>query len=369
MSPSEPDSANDSTVPSSAPSRLPAPLGRYALIAFVISAAAAAFGYVAGPLDPQRLTPERIVDHLQANGGLHPRYRRNHAKGVCVIGYFDSNGAAAAYSKAGVFARGRTPVVGRFALPGGNPYAPDGGVPIRSFALRFTQADGQQWRTGMNNMPVFPVATPQAFFEQLRAGAPDPATGKPDPARQKAFFAAHPETAAFRAWAKDRKPSASYATERYYGLNAFYFIDAAGARQAVRWRVEPDNGAATAPLTAQDHDVLADELDRRLAQGPLQWRLWVTLAAPGDPTADATRVWPSDRREIDAGRIVLARAQAQDAGACRDINYDPLILPDGIAGSDDPLLAARSSAYAESYRRRTAEEARAGGHPPKELPR
>lgn len=357
--------------PGPAPARHPpaSTAGRWALVVLPVAALAAAFAYVAGPLDPQRLTPARIVDQLQANAGDHPGYRRNHAKGVCVTGYFDSNGAAAAYSKAALFAPGRTPLVGRFALPGGNPYAADGGVPIRSFALRLTQADGQQWRTGMNSMPVFPVATPQAFFEQQQAGAPDPATGKPDPVRQKAFFDAHPETAAFRAWAKDRKPSASYATERYDGLNAFYLVDAGGRRQAVRWRVEPDNGAAAAPLSAQDHDVLAAELGARLAHAPLRWRLLIALAEPGDPTADATRAWPAQRRQIDAGRIVIERAQGQDHGACRDINYDPLILPDGILASDDPLLPARSAAYADSYRRRTAEQARGDLHPPRETGR
>ncbi|QWP77800.1 catalase family peroxidase [Lysobacter sp. K5869] len=353
-----------------APPRPPVPLARWALIALAVGGLAGAFAYVAGYLDPQRLTPTRLVDQLQTNGGLHPGYRRNHAKGVCVIGRFDSNGAAAPYSRAGLFAAGAsTPLVGRFALPGGNPYAPDGGVPIRSFALRLTQPDGQQWRTGMNNMPVFPVATPQAFFEQLRATAPDPATGKPDPAKQKAFFDAHPETAAFRAWAKERKPSASYATDSYYGLNAFYFVGADGARHAVRWRVEPDNGAAAAPLSAQDVDTLAAELERRLAQGPLRWRLWATLAAPDDPVDDATQTWPAQREQIDAGTVVIERAQDQSSGECRDINYDPLVLPDGIVASADPLLPARSAAYAESYRRRTAEEARAGGRPPQEAAR
>ena len=353
-----------------APPRPPFPLARWALIALAVGGLAGAFAYVAGYLDPQRLTPARVVDQLQTNGGLHPGYRRNHAKGVCVIGRFDSSGAAAAYSRAAVFAASAsTPLVGRFALPGGNPYAPDGGVPIRSFALRLTQPDGQQWRTGMNNMPVFPVATPQAFFEQLRATAPDPATGKPDPAKQKAFFEAHPETAAFRAWIKDRKPSASYATDSYYGLNAFYFVAADGARHAVRWRVEPDNGVAAAPLGAQDTDALAAELERRLAQGPLRWKLWATLAAAGDPVDDATQVWPAQREQIDAGTVIVERAQDQASGECRDINYDPMVLPDGILASADPLLPARSAAYAESYRRRTAEEARAGGRPPQEAAR
>lgn len=329
---------------------------RWALIVLAIAGSALAFGYVGGWLDPGRLTPQRIVDDLQANGGLHPGYRRNHAKGVCVSGYFDSNGAAAAYSKATLFAPGRTPVSGRFAIPGGNPHAADNGGPIRSFALRFTQRDGQQWRTGMNTSPVFAVATPQAFHEQLLANRPDPATGKPDPAKQAAFFAAHPESAAFRAWGKAHKPSSSYATETYYGLNAFYFIDGDGTRHAVRWRVVPDIAAAPG-AAAQGKDVLDDELAQHLQRGPLRWRLWVTLAAPGDPTHDATRAWPADRPEIDAGTVVLERSQPQQSGDCRDINYDPLILPDGIVASDDPLLPARSAAYAESHRRRTREQA------------
>ncbi len=329
---------------------------RWSVLVATVAGIAAAFGYVGGWLDPGRLTPRRIVDTLQANAGLHPGYRRNHAKGVCVSGYFESNGAAAPYSHALVFAPGRTPVNGRFAIPGGNPHASDEAVPIRSFALRFTQRDGQQWRTGMNNSPVFAVATPQAFHAQLLANRPDPATGKPDPAKQAAFFAAHPETAPFRAWAKRHRPSSSYATESYHGLNAFAFIDAGGTRHAVRWRVVPE--VAVGPeASAPGRDTLDRELMQRLQRGPLRWRLLVTLAAPGDPTHDATRAWPAGRREVDAGTIVLERTQAQAGGECRDVNYDPLVLPDGIAASDDPLLPARSAAYAESHRRRTLEQA------------
>jgi catalase len=59
--------------------------------------------------------------------------------------------------------------------------------------------------------------------------------------------------------------------------------------------------------------------------------------------------------------LVLERSEAQDSGPCRDVNYDPLVLPAGIEGSDDPLLPARSAAYADSYLRRTSEEARLPG--------
>lgn len=335
---------------------------QWALIGAVVAITAGAFGYVGGWLAPHRLTPEKLIDQLQQNAGTFPGYRRNHAKGVCVTGYFDSNGQALPFSSAQVFAAGRTPVVGRFALPSGNPYAPDSSVPIRSMALRFALANGQQWRTGMNSMPVFPVATPQAFFEQLQAQQPDPATGKPDPAKVAAFFASHPETAAFRAWVKTAKPSASFATESYLSLNAFVFVDAQGKRQPVRWRMAADTAnAGDGAGKAGDANYLAADLTQRLARGPLRWHLLVTLANAGDPTNDATRVWPTDRRTIDAGTLVIDATQAQENGVCRDINYDPLVLPSGIAASDDPLLPARSAAYADSYLRRTSEEAHLPG--------
>lgn len=332
---------------------------RFAFIGIVLLAIVLLFGYVGGWLAPQRLTAQRMVNQLQANAGVFSGYRRNHAKGVCVAGYFDSNGQAQAYSAAEVFAPGRTPVVGRFAIPGGNPYAPDSSVPIRSMALRFTQSNGQQWRTGMNSMPVFPVATPQAFYEQLVAQQPDPSTHKPDPAKVKAFFAAHPETAAFLAWVKTAKPSSSFATEAYWSLNAFVFIDAKGERHAVRWRMVPE--ANDGGVGGGSPDYLDADLTQRLAQGPQRWHLIVTLANPGDPTNDATKEWPSDRQDIDAGTLVLTSTEPQESGACRDINYDPLVLPNGIQASDDPLLPARSAAYATSYLRRTSEEARLPG--------
>ncbi|EPL10589.1 catalase family peroxidase [Pseudomonas sp. CF161] len=328
---------------------------RLAGIALVVVAVAGAFAYVRGTLDPQRLTPKALVDVLEKNNGVHPGFRRNHAKGVCVIGYFESSPEARAYSSAQVFSAARTPVVGRFALPSGNPYAPDSSVPIRSLALRFTQANGQQWRTGMNSMPVFPVGTPEAFYQMQQASSPDPATGKPNPASMPAFFAGHPETAPFLQWVKGAKPSASYATETYNGINAFYLVNASGQRQAVRWGVVPQARDAAEANAPQGADFLQQDLVKRLAAGPLKWQLMITLANPGDPTVDASKAWPAERKVLNAGTLVLQSTQAQNNGECRDINYDPLVLPAGIEGSDDPLLAARSAAYASSYLRRTSE--------------
>ncbi|MGF6916119.1 catalase [Paraburkholderia sp. 40] len=331
---------------------------RLAAIGAVALALAGGFAYTAGWLTPARLTAPRIIDTFEAVAGPHPGYRRNHAKGLCIDGYFDSNGNGAALSHAAVFAPGRTPVSGRFAVPGGNPSAPDTSSPVRSLALQFRLRDGEQWRTGMNSTPVFAVHTPAQFYQQLLATKPDPATGKPDPAKLKAFYAANPETQPFQRWVKSHAPSSSLANAAYYGIDAFLFTDAHGTTRAVRWAVVPDTPYA--PITAAqqaEKNFLAADLDERLQHGPLRWHLLLTVAQPGDPTSDATLQWPDDRQRVDAGTLVIERTTSQEDGACRDINFDPTIVPDGIAPSDDPLLAARSAAYAQSFQRRTREEA------------
>ncbi|MEO6228000.1 MAG: catalase, partial [Thermomonas sp.] len=54
---------------------------------------------------------------------------------------------------------------------------------------------------------------------------------------------------------------------------------------------------------------------------------------------------------------------------CRDINFDPLVLPTGVEGSGDPVLAARSAVYSVSFNRRehdiaSGKAAAATGHAP-----
>jgi catalase len=328
---------------------------RLGVIAAVVVIAGVAFAYVNGTLTPDRITPKLLVDTLEQGGGVHPGYRRNHAKGVCIIGYFESTPLARDLSTAQVFSADRTPVVGRLALPSVNPYAPDSSVPIRSMALRFTQANGQQWRTGMNSMPMFPIGTIKAFYEQMQASAPDPTTGKPNPANMQKFFASHPETAPFLSWVKTAKPSASFATETYNSINAFYLVNAQGERQPVRWSMVPLAGDEAGAVVPQGGDFLQQDLASRLAIGPLRWQLRLTLGNPEDPVDDASKQWPAQRRSVIAGTLVIDKLQAQNDGECRDINYDPTVLPSGIETSNDPLLAARSAAYASSYLRRTSE--------------
>lgn len=234
----------------------PAKALRLAAIAATLAALGAGFAYAAGWIGAPRLTPQRIIDTFEAQAGHHPGYRKNHAKGLCVSGYFQASGQATSLSSARVFSQQKVPVIGRFAIGGANPFAPDTAIPVRSLALQLTSDDGQVWRTGMNNPPVLAVSTVEGFYEQVLAGAPDPATGKPDPARLQAFFAAHPESAAFRQWAASYKPSDSFANTAYNSINAFRLIDANGQAHPVRWALEPQAPYAALPAQVDDKQFL-----------------------------------------------------------------------------------------------------------------
>jgi catalase len=326
----------------------------------------ALYVWCAGWLSPRPSAP-RIVNAFEATTTPHAGFRRNHAKGVCVTGYFESNGEGEAVSRASVFAPGRYPVVGRLSIPGGDPGQEDGTGALHSFALRTVLPHGEEWRLAMNSVPIFAVRTPQALFEQLKADARDPQTGRPDPAKIQAFLDSHPEVRAFDRFVDQHPPSSRYDNATYYGISAFRMTDAHGVHRFVRWEVVPDNPYR--PVDAQerrDPDFLSFDLMRQLANGPLRWHLMLNVAMPGDTIDDSTRQWAKspNRQRIDAGMFVIDRAQTQIDGPCRDIVFDPTILPDGIAPSSDPLLAARSSTYHVSFERRTREEAiaRTKGH-------
>jgi catalase len=329
-------------------------LGSLTLIAVVVGGGAAAFGYTAGWFSPHRITPDKMVDAFTPPTGVPLGHRRNHAKGICFTGVFEANGAGAALSRAEVFAKGQYPALGRLNLGTADPNAADATVLVRGMGLRIMTPDGQEWRTAMLDLPFFPVATPQGFYQLLLASA------STAPNAMKTFAEAHPEIAAFGAWAKSAPWTGSYAEERYNGLNSFVFTDGSGNDKTVRWSLLPAAHpvpVAPAELAKRGPDFLEHEITERVRGGPLRWTMVVTVADAGDPTADPSKAWPEDRHAVEVGTLVVQKIQAERDGPCRDINFDPTVLPTGISTSDDPFPAARSSAYAKSYDRRTAEAA------------
>src|SRR5215471_13913681 len=326
--------------------------GSLVLIAVIIAGGAAAFAYTAGWFSPQRLTPAKMVAALAPPTGVALGHRRNHAKGVCFTGVFEANGAGSALSKDQVFTRGQYPVLGRFNLGTANPNAPDATVRVRGMGLQISTPDGEVWRSAMIDAPIFPVSTPQAFYELLLASS------SKDLDAMKTFAGAHPEIAAFGVWAKSAPWTGSYAEDRFNSLNSFVFTDSSGAEKTVRWSLLPaaqPMSVSPDDLAKRGPDFLEQEITERLRGGPLRWTMVVTVANPGDPTADPSKAWPEDRRTVEVGTLTVEQIEPERDGPCRDINFDPTVLPSGIRTSDDPFPAARSSVYAKSYDLRTAE--------------
>ena len=342
------------------PPKPPIPWLALAAIATIVLLLATAFAWAAGWIGRDRLTAPRLVDAIEG-GKPYAGFRRAHSKGVCVAGYFEPSTQAAALSRAQVFSQPRTAVQGRLSIGGADPYALDAQARVRSLALLLKTDSGQEWRMAMNSFPFFSVSTPVGFHKQLVASRPDPATGKPDPAEMAAFLAEHPDAKRFQAWTKSAPWSSSWANTAYNGVNAFRFVDAAGRERFVRWSMEPQ--APFEPLSEAerqqaDPDYLRKDLQARLRQGPLRWNLVIIEAAPGDPIDDPSQAWPENRPRHIAGVLVLKNSQPQATGQCRDVNYDPTVVPDGIALSSDPILAARAAAYSVSFNRRERETAR-----------
>ena len=97
---------------------------------------------------------------------------------------------------------------------------------------------------------------------------------------------------------------------------------------------------------------LVDELAARLAQAPVDFRLKVQLASPGDTTKDPSQPWP-DRNEVaELGVLTIDKPVADSLDAQKKLLFLPGQLTEGIETSDDPMVDLRNRAYAVSFSRR-----------------
>jgi catalase len=184
---------------------------------------------------------------------------------------------------------------------------------------------------------------------------PDPATGKPDPRALQAFAASHPDNMGQAQFLADHNPPRSYADSAYYGIHTFRFINRDNAKTLVRWRFVPQNGEkplSNSELTSMPRDFLEQALINQTQQGPVRWDMLLTIGETGDPEDDPTILWPTERKELKVGALTISSAMAQKGAGCEKINYDPLVMADGIAATNDPVLLFRSPSYGLSFAKR-----------------
>lgn len=333
------------------------------ILAATATAIAAGLGSLLLPLGAQAQVsvPEAQVNALEALAGKQASFRRSQAKGLCASGYFVGNTVGRGLSSAAVFNGDRVPVVARFSVGGTNPKASDKSKSVRGLALQFSLPNGEQWLTANISAPMYFVSKPEQFVPFLQVRTPDPATGKPDPEKLKAFNEANPETTLQGAYVAKAPVPASYGSASFFSTNAFELVNAKGESQFVRWQFVPEQGnvgLTDEQLKTLPDDFLAGELRQRVAAAPVAFSFNVQLAEKEDQLTDPTRVWPDSRRVLPAGKLVIDKVEPQLGGACDSITFNPLVLPQGIKASADPVLNARPAPYAISLGRRLTEAAK-----------
>jgi catalase len=303
----------------------------------------------------QEVQAPQVVNSFEKLFGVHAGQRRNHTKGMCVAGNFIGTPAAVKLSRSALYAGTVVPVVGRLSLGGGDPKAADGDPGVRGLALEFRLPGNALQHITMINVPVFGAASPKTFNDSLIATMSDAKTGKPDPEKLKQFAATHPDAANLGKFLGTHTPPANYYNATYFGIHTFKFIDAKNVEHLVRWRFEPVDGPkflTAAQVKSAPHDFLEANMIERVKQGPVKWNMIVSIGQKGDPEIDPTIAWPATRKEFTAGTLTLTEASKQEGAACLPINFDPLVMADGMAATKDPILLFRSPAYAVSFGKR-----------------
>ncbi len=333
-------------------------LSTAAAIAALLTVGAAAPGAAASG---DHVDPVAFVDQFEATAGKYEGYRRSGAKGICATGEFVGTAEARALSTASVFSGEPVPVIVRFSVGGANPKAPDNVRGQRNMALQFDLPGGERWQMGNISSPVFGASTPRQLFELLASRQPDPETGVADPGRIRAFNEANPEVLRQGAYLASQPVPASYGSVNYWGVNAYGFVNTEGAVQFGKWLFEPTSGVkglTDEEAKAKGPDFLFDELRRRVAEQTVAFDFNLELAEPDDVVDNATVPLPEGREQVTLGRLTITSVAEDAGGACLTLTFNPMIMPEGVKPSADPMLAARAAPYAISLSRRLTEGAK-----------
>jgi catalase len=297
------------------------------------------------------LSPEQAVNAINERFGRHGA-RALHAKGTLCKGSFTATPEAARLTRAAHMQGEPVEVTVRCSNGSGDPNLPDYGPEVRGMATKFYLPDGTRTDISAQTVPRFPVRTPDAFINLLRASAP----GRGRLWRLPLFLATHPEVLpALRANAPALEPPASYASCRYYAIHAFKWIGADGGERWVRYRWLPEAGEPSLSkeeAKRRGRDYLQDDLRERLPRGGVRFTLELQIAGEGDTVDDPTAAWPDERETVAAGTLELTELETGRETGGDVLVFDPVRVTDGIELSDDPILQYRSAAYSVSVERR-----------------
>jgi catalase len=298
------------------------------------------------------VTPEEAIEAIRATGGAQPGRRALHAKGKLYRGTFTATDDAARLSRAAHLGGSTVPALIRFSNGSGNPKQRDGAPGIRGMAVKFTLPDGSTTDVSTQTAKLFTSSTPDGFVDLLRALTPSLMT----PVRIAKLVATQPKLLPTLITSDTlRKIPVSYATVEYHGLHAFRWVNDEGRAKFVRYHVIPASGEQFLGLRtalSNDPDYLTDEMDERLAQGPVRFYFRVQLAATEDSTVDPSAPWRS-KTMVTVGNLDITGVDTERERGDDIVVFDPMRVTDGIEPSDDPILRFRTHAYSASVKLRT----------------
>lgn len=316
--------------------------------------AVALAGVAAIAVAQQASVAQQTVDTLdQLSAGPHAGFRANHAKGLIAGGIFTPSPQAATISKALHFQRA-VGVTVRYSTGTGVPTIPDTNPNSRPFgmAIRFALPGGSYTDLVGISYNGFPVSNPEDFLGLLSAVAQSRKfDAKPSPIEE--FLGSHPAALAF---VQAPKPMpASFATQSFYGVNAFEFTNKQGVSVFGRYQIVPVGGDQSLPdaqVAQLAPNYLMEELAQRVASKPTKYKVLLQIANKDDVINDPTVVWPADRKVVELGTLIINRVVPDARDIEKKLAFNPLILPDGIKPSNDPVLLFRPAVYAVSVGRR-----------------
>jgi catalase len=293
------------------------------------------------------LDPEVAIDRINGVYGAHERSRALHAKGRFYDGTFSASSEATALSRAAHLQGVPVPVTVRWSNAAGHPRVSDTAPDVRGMAVKFRTPSGDTDLLGQT-APRFPVRTPEAFVELTEAGQ--------KPYLLPLFMAKHPTAVpALLANLRARSlgPPHSYAETTYHPIHAYGWLTADGTRSWVRYALRPQaTPADRLGETFDGRNRLFEEMEARLARGPVRFDLHVTVAAAADDPHDPMSVWRG-AHDFSAGTVEVTAPIADPEVDGGPVVFDPVRVIDGIELSEDPILRYREQAYSVSIARRS----------------
>lgn len=326
---------------------------------------------------PHSEIAKTLVKELRRPDGS-PDLRPVHTIGIGATGFFEPSDVARTFCAAQHFTAPRSRIDVRFSNGSGSATPHDGWSDVRGMAVRFHLPDKTATDLIAMTLPEFFSPDPDSFLQFTMAAKPKPVKWvspwkkiksmlqlippMPDPypcekispnagAIEYANTNRDAQLAVFQAAAIGAP--VSYVRAAYHAVHTFVVTGDDNVKRHVRFTWQPIAGVKnTNPKETPDDWYLQDELKKRIPNEAARFSLMMSIGESGDTFDDPTRPWPPHRVRVSMGTLTVDHVPEDQQAHSEKLSFNPMLLTEGIAPSDDPILHVRKDAYAFSSEER-----------------